>query len=426
MSKTRAPNEPRDSTIADAADASGLAHLAAVSYLGSRLAPTGGYWVALAGGVAVARAAARHGLRVGFGASMAGLVQSVAIMGPARLSIPLTQAVSAPLVGALESRRAPLITQIAVAALVRMALAVLATAFFIWIILGGLDAYAGAYEWMTNLLGWLPEGEAGALVLSAVTLLAWTLVASPIQVLVYRRGMRRWPSDTAPAPDATPVPAGERARRALDPRAVTLAAAIASALLLSSSDWPLLAAVVAWLALAWAVARPERDFVPVGAAIALVLAVSAFVVGLLADLGLFVSLERAVRAALLVAVATWFRAAAGTGGIREVARRVLGRLRRVLPGAREASRMLGDLGSGAVLLPAGRALLDELREVRHRPRPLLDAVLGWVVEESRGFRPAAASASPRLGLRPLDIALVALSTAPLAALVTGVAGLGSA
>jgi len=423
MSATQAPSDP---TTSDATDASGLAHLAAVSYLGSRLAPTGGYWVALAGGVAVARAAARHGLRVGYGASMAGLAQSVAIMGPARLSIPLTQAVSAPLVGALEGRRARLITQIAVAAVVRMALALLGTAFFIWIILGGLDAYAGAYEWMTSRLGWLPEGEAGVLVLSAVSLLVWTLLASPVQVLVYRRGMRRWPSDTAPSPNALPAPGGEPARRALDPRAVTLAGAIASALLLASADWPLLAAVVAWLALAWAVARPERDFVPVGAAIALVLAVSAFVVGLLADLGLIISLERAARAALLVAVATWFRAAAGTGGIREVARRVLGRLRRVIPGTREAARMLGDLGSGAVLLPAGRALLDELRAVRHRPRPVLDAVLGWVVEESRGFRPAAAVASPRLGLRPLDIALVVLSIAPLATLVTGVAGLGSA
>ena len=37
----------------------------AVSFLGSRLAPTGAFWVALAGGVAVARAAARGGLRLG-------------------------------------------------------------------------------------------------------------------------------------------------------------------------------------------------------------------------------------------------------------------------------------------------------------------------------------------------------------------------
>lgn len=423
MPATRASSNPPTS---EATDASGLAHLAAVSFLGSRLAPTGGYWVALAGGVAVARAAAQHGLRVGCGASIAGLAQSVAIMGPARLTIPLTQAVSAPLVGALESRRARLVTQIAVAAVVRMALALLGTAFFIWVILGGLDAYAGAYEWMTSRLGWLPEGDTGVLVLSAVSLLAWTLVASPVQVLIYRRGMRRWPTDTAPAPDALPAPAGDPPRRVLDPRAVTLAAAIATVLLLSSTDWPLLAAVVAWLAVAWVVAQPERDFVPVGAAIAFVLAVSAFIVGLMADLGLVVSLERALRAALLVAVATWFRAAAGTGGVREVARRVLGRLRRVLPGAREAARMLGDLGSGAVLLPAGRALLDDLRDVRRRPRPMLDAVLGWVHEESRGFRPAAAVSSPRLGLRPLDVALVVLSIAPLAALATGVAGLGSA
>src|SRR5829696_891670 len=319
-----------------ATEASGLAHLAAVSFLASRLAPAAGYWVALPGGVAVARAAARRGLRTGAGASLAALAQTVAVMGPARLSIPFTQAATAPLVGWLEARDAGPVAQAAVVAIIRFTLALLSTAFFIWVILGGLDAYAGGYTWITSRAEFLPDTDAGVLGLSVFFIAAWTLFASPIQVAVYRRGMRSWPENTEPDEDAAPAPPGEAAQRHLDPRAITIAAAIAFALLLLSADTPLLVAVGIWLAIAWFVAEPETAFVPVGAALAALLGVTSFFVGIIADLGLESSLERGVRAAMLVAVATWFRAAAGTGGIREVSRRIFGRADRVLPGAREA------------------------------------------------------------------------------------------
>src|SRR3954452_22626298 len=115
-----------------ATEDSGLAHLAAVSFLASRLAPAAGYWGALPRGVAGARAAARRGLRTGSGASLAALAQTVAVMGPARLSIPFTQAVTAPLVGWLEARRAGAVAQSVVVGVIRFALAVVSTAFFIW------------------------------------------------------------------------------------------------------------------------------------------------------------------------------------------------------------------------------------------------------------------------------------------------------
>ena len=80
---------------------SGPAHVATVSFLASRAAPTGGFWVALAGGVALARVAERRGLRQGYGASVAATLESVAIMGPARFGVPFTQAITAPRAGPL-------------------------------------------------------------------------------------------------------------------------------------------------------------------------------------------------------------------------------------------------------------------------------------------------------------------------------------
>ena len=57
-------------TDASAASA-GPAHVAVVSFLAARAAPSGGFWIALAGGVALARVAQRRGARTGFGASIA-------------------------------------------------------------------------------------------------------------------------------------------------------------------------------------------------------------------------------------------------------------------------------------------------------------------------------------------------------------------
>ena len=66
------------------------------------------------------------------------------------------------------------------------------TAFFIWVIAGGLDAYAGTYDALARRLGF-EVGTADALVVTAVGLVVWAAFATTVQVLVYsaRTGRRR-------------------------------------------------------------------------------------------------------------------------------------------------------------------------------------------------------------------------------------------
>ena len=107
-------------------------------------------------------------------------------------------------------------------------------------ITGGLDAYAGSYDALAERFGFT-LGERGTLVLTPAGLLVWGVFASTVQVGVYRRGLGGWPDAAAAAAEAPP--ARERTAGRFDPRAVTLAAAVAFALLLSGTDWPLLGAV---------------------------------------------------------------------------------------------------------------------------------------------------------------------------------------
>ena len=80
------------------------------------------------------------------------------------------------------------------------------TAFFIWIITGGLDAYAGTYDSLARRVG-IEVGTADALVLTAAGLLVWAAFASVIQVIVYRRGLRQW--DDPAAESGRPTEAGD-------------------------------------------------------------------------------------------------------------------------------------------------------------------------------------------------------------------------
>lgn len=397
----------------------GLASVATVSFLASRAAPTAGFVIALAGGTAMARAGQTLGARRGYGASIAAMLESVAIMGPARFGVPLTQAITAPMVGALEARGVhPLLQGIACGA-VRLLHNTLATAFFIWVILGGLDAYAGSYDTLLGGLPLLPGGEVGALALTGAGLLFWAVFASTVQVGVYRRGLAAWPPAAVPevpaegaAPVATP-------RRALDPRAAAVAAAVAFGLLVASTDWALLAGVCAWLALAApAVRGADRTVLVTGLVLAALLGFGALVATLVAGLGLDLALRRALRAALLVVVATWLRAAAGSEGLREVAHRSLGRMHR-LPAMSEAAAVLDRLGSDRRLVAAGRGLLGALGPVRKRPLPVLDAVLGWVASHSGSFVPDAPGARARLSVRPRDALLVLAAALPAAGLTLG-------
>ncbi len=389
-------------TAASDDTAAGPAHVAVVSFLAARAAPTGGFWIALAGGVALARTAERRGARLGFGASAAAMLETVAIIGPARLGIPLTQAATAPMLGRLEARGVAVLPQILACAAIRLLHNTATTAFFIWVIAGGLDAYAGTYDAIGRRIG-IEVGTADALGLTIAGLLAWSAFASTMQVLVYRRGMHGWDRLAASARDESDVDrdiGGQRnaresagadragfagAKRRVDPRAITLAAAVGFVLLLSSTSWALLAAVAGTLAIAWIVMPTDPEPVPTGLVFAAILAGGALAFGLGGGLGLDEAARRATRAALLVMVATWMRAAAGAEGLREVARRVLGRLNRV-PAAPEAALVLDRIESEGQLVAAGRALTDQLTGVEKRPMPFVDAVLGWVVRESERRR----------------------------------------
>ena len=388
--------------------------MATVSFLASRAAPTGGFWIALAGGVALARVAQLRGLRQGFGASLAATIESVAIMGPARFGVPFTQAITAPMLGRLEARGVRPALQWLACAAGRLANNTLATAFFIWIT--GLDAYSGTYESVGGRIG-LDLGTREALILTGLGLLGWSGFASAVQVGVYRRGLARWPDrepagEPANAHDADSVPHPHR----FDPRAVVAAAAVAFALLLASTDWIVLAAAGGWLVVAFAACRPDPQFLPTGLVLTALIAGSVLAFGLFGGLGLETTGRRSLRAALLVLVATWLRAAAGADGLREVSRRALHRLRRV-PSLPEAARILDELSSEGRLLAAGRALTDRLGGVRRRPTPIVDAVLDWVSHEAGRFRARAAAPVGALHARPADALLVLFAAAPAGALL---------
>lgn len=397
---------------APTSSSSGPAYVATVSFVASRAVPFGGFFVALPGGMALARVAQLRGLRQGFGASLATLIETVALMGPARFGVPFTQALSAPVLGRMEARSAPAVWQVVVCVAIRAFQNGLGALFFIYVIAGGLDAYAGSAENVAELVG-LRLGEADTLLVTFAGILAWSLFASTVQVTVYRRGLTRWTTGDHPHAEEPEDLSAHRGR--FDPRAVAVAAAIGFGLLLASTEWALLGSVAAALAIAWALSQPDNSTVPTGLALAAILALGALTFALVGGLGIEVALRRALRAALLVSVATWLRAAAGASGLREVGRRALGHLR-VVPGVPEAAVTLDQIGSEGRLLAAGRSLVTRLADVPRRPKPFLDAVLTWVNREAGSFRPARPARVAGLRLGIVDVALVLLAAAPAAAL----------
>ena len=392
----------------------GLAHVATASFLASRVAPSAGFAIALAGGVALARTAQRTGLKRGWAASLAAMLQTIAIMGPLRLNVPLTQAISAPVLGRMEVRGHGTVAQACAAAVIRLTHNTLGTAFYIWVIVG-LSAYAGTYDTIFGFLPFLPDGETGALAGTAVTLLIWTVVGSTVQALVYRRGLRRWPADPD-APEHTELPPRTDAPNArFDPRAVLVAAIVAFALLIASREWGLLGAMTLWLGVAWLVARGESSVVKPGLVLAAALAFGTLVVGLVGGQGLEDTLQRTLRAGLIVLVATWMRYAAGEEGLREVFRRILYRLRR-LPGMPETAAIMEGLGSTGALFESGKRLVARLKGVPTEVVPVTDAVLDWVSGEAHRHPPVHPDPARPLRARSGDALLVGLVAATVLAL----------
>ena len=145
-------------------------------------------------------------MRIGYGASVAAMLQTVAVMGPARINAPLTQALTAPMLGALHRRGTSVPLQFVACFAIRLAHYVVLTAALVWIILGGVDAYVGSYDTLTGWLGILPEGKRGALIVTVFINVVLAIFYSVTQVLVYRWALdvvarerragraRRWPT----------------------------------------------------------------------------------------------------------------------------------------------------------------------------------------------------------------------------------------
>lgn len=394
----------------------GLAHVATISFVAARVAPPIGFGVSLAGGLALARAGQRGGLRQGYGAGLGTILETVAIVGPTRLGGAISQAITAPLLGRMEGSGRPAALQVAVCTAMRFAYNAATTAFFIWVLAGGLSAYAGTYDSAFGRLPLLPSGQDAALIATGLALLVWAAFASAVQVAVYRRGLRRWPRREPALLDGPSAAPETGSRGSLDPRAITLAALVAFVLLIASTAWALLAAVAAWLCLAWLWTTPERQFVRAGLVLATTLAASAFLVAGIGGSGWDSAAAHAGRAWLLVMTATWMRGAAGEVGFREVTQRVLGRLRRV-PAVPEAARVLDELGLGRRLGAAARSLIRALGSVRRRPLAIVDSVLIWVGQESSRFRVVEAPPPHALAFRRRDAAMVAAAALPALALL---------
>ena len=374
MTTTGAPRET-------AAPALGLAHVASCSFLASRLAPSGQFFLALGGGVALARAAATEGLRVGYGVSVAAMVQTVALIGPARFNAPLTQALNAPVLGWLMARGASRAVRLAAVLGIRLVHYALLNVLFVAIVVGGLDEYVATYDKIAGFVRFLPEGQTAAIVLTIVGSIFYGLAFSTIQVLVCERALDRWPEGEEPL-----LPTGPAARPLLPRGAVLVAPALVAAAwvaLLGFLSWETLAVVAGVfvvLSVATRARRAGRTTWTVGLVLALTLAVGAMLPALLGAVDVEPAGQRAIRGALLVLTATWARAFAGADGLREFARRVLWG---------HARRIVGALESDTRLRPAADDLIERVGAVELQPKPLADALTAWVATEARAYRPPA-------------------------------------
>ena len=345
------------------------------------------------------------------------MLETVAIIGPARIGIPLTQAATAPMLGRLEARGWAAPSQVLACAAIRLVHNTATTAFFIWVITGGLDAYAGTYDALGRRVG-LDVGTADALVLtrsacwlgrrsrarsrcsSTGAVCACGTARQPTRLTLTARLCR---TSVATRPRPQIGAASTRARLRWPRRSRSRCC--------SSPPHGCCFRGRRLAGVAWIAAQPDREPLPAGLVFAAILAGGAFLFTFGGGLGLDTALRRAARAALLVLTATWLRGAAGAEGLREVSRRALGKFRRV-PGAIEAGAVLDQLAAEGRLAAAGRTLADKLTGVPKRPVPFLDAVLAWVVTESAEFKAPPFPAKKALRATARDGLLIALAAAP--------------
>lgn len=383
------PEDPRFGAAADTAAADvtenhtrglgGMANVAALTFLVARAVPLG-WTVGVAGGVPLARAAWSRGARAGYATATASLVETISIMGPARMGIPLPQAASAPLLGVLERRSSSFLVLAAAAAAVRTAYYAVTSAFAI-VVLIGLDAYLGTYDRARETLTFLPAGTQAALLLSFASLVVWSVGAGLIQAWVIRRGLRRWDLEAASVQmrPVSPVETPEAPRPHVG--AMVLGAVAGFVATLASADVRALGVIALALAVAWTITDADGRALLRGLAIAAPLALSTLGFGVVGGIGTDQAFLRAARVALLVLIAVWVRSAAGSEGLRRISLRAVRRLWRVGVLA-DSAAILGSATPVENLGPSGRRLIGRLRAARRRPVAVVDAALGWIAEES--------------------------------------------
>ncbi len=355
-------------------------------------------------------------MRAGYAASAAAMLQTVAIFGPLRFSAPLTQALSAPLLGSMHARGRRPATQFAACLVIRLLNYAVVSAFTLFVLLG-TKGYVGSYRALFGWVPFFPHGLGGALMLTAIVSLASAAFYSTVQVGLYQRALNSWSGraveDAPPGPVELPAQDGTVGA---DPRAALAAATLVSVALVTSHAWVVLASVTVWLALTAVLARhQDRDVLRVGLSLAAVLAAGTFAASLLGGLGVDQAASRGLRGALLVLVATWLRMAAGSTGLTEAFRRILLRLRR-LPSAREAGEILAELDSGRLLAASAKAIPERLRGVGHSPAAVADAVLAWAAQEAHSYPVHPPRRAAELYFRARDGALTVSLVLPSAVL----------
>ena len=119
----------------------------------------------------------------------------------------------------------------AVCVAIRLALYAALTSFTVFVLLGPAG-YKGSFDALFGWLPFLPDGLAGALLLTAITQFIAAVFFSTIQVGLYRRALGAWPEPglAGQRQIAAAPPTVERA--GADPRAVLAAAAVVTAVLL--------------------------------------------------------------------------------------------------------------------------------------------------------------------------------------------------
>src|SRR6202022_3096959 len=149
------------------------------------------------------------------------MLQTVAIVGPLRFSAPLTQALSAPLLGAMHARGRRRWELFAACLSIRLVNYAVFTAFALFVLLGP-KGFAGSYNALFSWLPLLPHGLAGALILTVITNFASALFFSTIQVWLYTHALKRWSVVPEEAARRAVAPASPPQGADTDPRAALL------------------------------------------------------------------------------------------------------------------------------------------------------------------------------------------------------------